>query len=442
MEAIGKMIEKTIKEYAENVYRTVTTAEVTELSKDKKGYVTVAADRTIFHPLQGGQSADTGYIEPLDSLRAGGADPAGVRDSTETVSAGQPRALRYEVTAVAERDGVVVHTLSVKDAPALSAGTRIRMTIDWDHRFDNMQRHCGEHILSGALHRLYGGVNHGFHMGEDCMTIDISLEDDPEYSGRPLTFEMVEAAEYEANKVIWRDEPVSVTFFPTHDEALKMPLRKELTIDRDITVVTVGDLSDPSDCVACCGTHPSSAGQVGLIKVFRVMYNKGMYRIFFEAGQRAYLACRDDYDTLMHIAQDLSAGRQDAAQKYDAQKAKNSDARERLFNIVGMIKKKETGELAEALASGTPVIRYYDLLKPDEISDIGLSLLGKIPSLLVLITSSENAVLLFSDTADCGMIVKQYAPLNGGKGGGKKDFARAVFPSSAEAKAFAGSLAE
>ncbi len=95
MEAIGKMIEKTIKEYAENVYRTVTTAEVTELSKDKKGYVTVAADRTIFHPLQGGQSADTGYIEPLDSLRAGGADPAGVRDSTETVSAGQPRALRY-----------------------------------------------------------------------------------------------------------------------------------------------------------------------------------------------------------------------------------------------------------------------------------------------------------------------------------------------------------
>jgi alanyl-tRNA synthetase len=428
MEAISNMIQKTNKIFEQNVYLTEASAKIVDVSKNKNGFVTVVLDGTIFHPEEGGQSADSGYIR-LEDKAASSGTPSG-------------DAARYAVTGVKNDGGVIVHTLAVREAPLLAPGACVRLSIDWEHRFDNMQRHCGEHILSGVLHKMYGGVNRGFHMGEECMTIDISLEDDAKYAGRPLDIDMLEAAELEANKVIWRDEPVTVSFFPTREGAEQMPLRKKLAIDKDISIVTIGDPSDPSDCVACCGTHPSSTGQVGLIKIFRVMANKGMYRVFFEAGKRAYIACRDDYSSLMHIAKDLSAGRQDAVSKYDSQVQKNSEVRERLYNITGVIKKKEAGEIAKALASGTPVIKYYEFLTSDDISDIGLSLLGGIPSLLILVSRKANTVFLFSDKADCGGIVRERAKEMGGKGGGKKEFARAVFPSGEAARTFAEKAAE
>ena len=243
----------TIKLYQQDVYLKECEAVILELQEDR-----VVLDRTIFFPTGGGQSCDLGFL--------GG----------------------QEVLDVSEKDGLIYH--QVRSAASLKEGSRILCRIDWDRRFDNMQRHCGEHILSGICYREFGGINRGFHMGEDYMTIDISLEEDPSIT--EITWEMAKRAELFANQVIWSDAPVTVRRFQTRQEAEQLPLRKALAIDEEISIVCVGDIRNAADCVACCGTHPSSAGQVGLVKIYKIEHYKGMFRIYFEAGKRALL----DYD--------------------------------------------------------------------------------------------------------------------------------------------------
>ena len=87
---------------------------------------------------------------------------------------------------------------------------------------------------------------------------------------------MARAAESDANRVIWSDLPVTVSHFDYRVDAEKMPLRKVLAFEDDISVVSVGDIADPADCVACCGTHPKTSGQVGLVKIYKVEKNKDM----------------------------------------------------------------------------------------------------------------------------------------------------------------------
>ena len=101
------------------------------------------------------------------------------------------------VVDVYEKNGEIFHRCVEKESK-LQIGDEIELAIDWEHRFDNMQRHCGEHILSGKFYELYGGVNRGFHMGEDYMTIDISLEENPDFT--KITWEMAKADELETNR--------------------------------------------------------------------------------------------------------------------------------------------------------------------------------------------------------------------------------------------------
>ena len=202
----------TIKLYQQDVYQQQCQAVVKAVDQD-----TVLLDQTIFFPTGGGQSCDLGTIDGL------------------------------EVTEVYEKDDLVYHRLSVP--PAFQEGMQVHCRIDWDRRFDNMQRHCGEHILSGICYQLFGGINRGFHMGQDYMTVDIALEENPEI--KEITWEMAKEAELAANQVIWSNAPVTVRHFETREEAEKMPLRKALAIDEEISIVCVGDVKNASDCVAC-----------------------------------------------------------------------------------------------------------------------------------------------------------------------------------------------
>ncbi|MBR4410472.1 MAG: alanyl-tRNA editing protein, partial [Firmicutes bacterium] len=142
----------TIRLYRENVYLKETTGCITSKEATKKGTL-VTLDRSLFFPEGGGQNADRGTI-------------AG-----------------FSVLDVQEKEDQIYHLVDCTpdQLPDAGSDTQVLQLLDWDHRFDNMQRHCGEHIVSGIFAREYGGVNRGFHMGEDYMTIDISLEDDPDY---------------------------------------------------------------------------------------------------------------------------------------------------------------------------------------------------------------------------------------------------------------------
>ena len=391
---------KTIKLFQSDVYRRIADAVVLQFDKDNsKNTSCLVLDCTIFFPTGGGQSCDLGTING------------------------------FEVIDVFEKENIVYHILKGCDA-SIETGDTVSLEIDWDRRFDNMQRHCGEHILSGIFFRLFGGVNRGFHMGEDYMTIDISLEADENYS--EINWEMAMQAELEANKVIWGNTKVSAYHFDTKAEAEKMPLRKALSLENDITIVTIGDISNPADSVACCGTHPSTAGQVGMVKIYKIEPNKGMFRIFFEAGQRALAHYDTRFDIMTKLENDLSASHTNLLSKYETQKEKARQIKDRLYHLSKEFIRREILDLKES----NDRIRQYNFLDSNDIMEIGNAMSPEIDDILFLIDDITNTVFIFSSKNDCGALVKEYAPSLEGKGGGGKNFARAVFPSSDRALSF------
>lgn len=381
--------------FKENVYQKTVTAKVTFTQHSDKGLL-VVLDRTIFFPTGGGQSCDKGTID------------------------------EYIVTNVYHYSGEVYHLIE-DDNCTLKIGDTVTLTIDWEHRFDNMQRHCGEHILSGILHREYGGVNRGFHMGEEYMTIDISLEDNPKYTA--LSWDMLLSSELYANEVIWENLPVITRHFDTHDEASKLPLRKALTLDEDITIVSIGSTKNPSDCVACCGTHPAYAGQVGLIKIYKVEPNKGMFRVFFEAGKRAFKNYQNDYNIITTLGNSLSAGTSDIMEKYKANQNKQKEIRTELHQIKKLYLSKEADEIKTEM--GSFYVRKYDAVSIDDLLHLSRDITEAIKDMAFLVHEPSNTVLLLSNGSkkyDCGKLVKENASIYNGKGGGNKNSARAIFP--------------
>lgn len=382
----------TIKLFREDVYLREITAKVMEFLPETGA---VRLDRTVFFPGGGGQSCDRGTIGGFS-----------IKDSYE--------------------DGEdVFHLIDGQ----VNVGEDVLCILDWEHRFDNMQRHCGEHILSGMFYREYGGVNRGFHMGEDYMTIDISLVDSKDYD--VLTYEMAIHAQNCTNKAIWENLPVQTRLFPTGKEAEGLPLRKSLAIEDNVSIVCVGDPKNASDCVACCGTHPSTSGQVGLLKVYKVEKNKDMFRVYFDAGARAMADYEEKHDIILDLGKQFSAGKDDLLQKIAAQEARNSDTRTRFATLRRSVTDQRVAEITEVLNRNEEdfLVYTYDDMSVDDALPIGRQVADKVKKLLILIIPSENTLLLFSDgNVHCGKLVKENASIYNGKGGGSDTNARAIFP--------------
>ena len=383
----------TIKLYQQDVYMKECTSTITSVDGN-----VIQLDQTIFFPTGGGQSCDLGTIGGM------------------------------KVVEVFEEGEEVFHRLAEGASPEV--GQQVECEIDWARRFDNMQRHCGEHILSGIFFREFGGINRGFHMGDDYMTIDISLEEDPSIT--EITWEMAKHAELCTNEVIWSNAPVTVCRFETREEAEKMPLRKKLAIDEEISIVCVGDINNAADCVACCGTHPSTAGQVGLVKLYKVEKNKGMFRIYFEAGKRALLDYDKKHDLLTVLGNRYSAGPDDLLNKMDARKEKDQAIKNELHVLRQSVIESRVASIREDLAAAGPddiLVYEFGDMKTDDLLNIGRPVMDEVKKLLLIISPQDNTLLLFSDgTVECGKLVKENASIYNGKGGGSKNNARAIFP--------------
>lgn len=386
----------TIKLFQSDPYTKCFSSEIQSLETAGEN-ITIILEETAFFPTGGGQSCDLGIIDNLPVLD------------------------------VFEKNGLIYHR--VANAGTLKAGDRVACQIDWPHRFKNMQRHCGEHILSGMFFKEYGGVNRGFHMGEEYMTIDISLEENPEFT--TITWDMATHIEKLANQAIWENSPVITRRFESREEATKLPLRKALSIEEGIIVVCVGSIENPSDCVACCGTHPRSAGEVGLIKILKVESNKGMFRVYFKAGEEAFLDYQEKHDIITKLNSKFSAATFDLLEKISIQEAKNNAFRRQLNIFKQLILKERTAETEAALAASTNiVVLTFEALKLEELTQIGRAVTKSISKLLLLISPEESTVLFFSNgkTVDCGKLVKETSSIYNGKGGGNDSQARAIFP--------------
>ncbi len=406
----------------------------------------IQMDQTAFFPEGGGQGADHGVIQ---------------------VSSQGSQDVAFSVVDAQEDGDLIWHTVCLPD-PAdgsseptgelctiLSEGCKVHCILDWDRRFEHMQRHCGEHLLSGAFYRLFGGANHGFHMGQDYMTIDIALEDQS-----PVTPEMAHQAEMLANQAIWDDLPVSVSYFDTREKAEQLPLRKALAFDEAISIVTIGELSEtsdtePADCVACCGTHPSTTGQVGLIKIYKVEKYKDMARIYCDAGGKALTDYQRKHEILTNEANRYSASVEEFPEKLRIQEEKMNAVRNELYHLkkayIEAEKEKLDAVLGDINQSGskTPVILYPLLhLSMDDAFTMAKSYMGNIragkthPLLLLYVPAQTSCVLVSDGTVHCGKLVKEYASFYQGKGGGNDVSARAIFTSDEDARLFADLLSK
>ncbi len=229
---------ETVKLYYENAYTAEFDAQVLSCTEGKGGYL-VVLDRTAFYPEGGGQGADHGTLGAAN------------------------------VTDVHEKDGVITHTCT----QPLTVGDTVHGQIDWQRRFDHMQQHSGEHIVSGMLCSTYHCDNVGFHLGAETVIIDYNAE---------LTWEQVLAVERRANQYLWENHPFVVTY-PTAEElaALDYRSKKELTGSVRITSFPGADMC------ACCGTHVSRSGEVGLVKFLSCQKFRGGVRLELLCGQRA-----------------------------------------------------------------------------------------------------------------------------------------------------------
>lgn len=401
--------------YQSNPYAAVNEAVITAV-REKNGFDVIACDESVFYPEGGGQPSDTGKVSPAGSQQTFGVTRA------------------FDESLV----GDVWH---ITDAPAgtFSIGDRVTLSIDRDLRFRNMQRHCGEHMLSGTMDTLFGGVNKGFHMGDEYITIDIDL------GGRMLTDEELDLAERTVNEAIWADLPVTVTWFDDYESSLALPVRKKVPHGGRVSVVTVGDPDDPYDCIACCGTHPARSSEVGLLAIYKREPNKGMNRIYFDCGKAAFEKLSADSRTLAEAARRYSCSPSDLPGRLDAEADSISSLKARLAAMTAYIKDAEKekilGSAANAGASG--YIYSSDTLNADDLLKLGFSVINEVPGLFLIMRQPESHTCLLlssSEERKCGAIVKEKVKGFNGKGGGRDDNARAIFPTTADMDAFIGEI--
>ena len=400
--------------YRTDRYARECVTKVTEI-QEKNGLAVIACEDSVFYPEGGGQPSDTGTVTLADR--------------------------QFNVTSAHDQslEGPVWH---YTDAPAgtFAAGDEVTLRIDWDARFVNMQRHLGEHMLSGTFNSLYGGVNKGFHMGEDYITIDIDL------GGRMLTENELYAAEDMVNQAIWADLPVTVTWFDDYESSLVLPVRKQVPHDGRVSVVTVGDLQNPYDCIACCGTHPSSSGEVGLLVIYKCEPNKGMNRVFFDCGSKALMKLTCDHRMLAGIARRYSCSPADLPGRLDAEAETVSSLKGRISAFASFVSENEKSSILADIADCSAASYTYtsDLLSTDELLKLGFAVIKEVSGkLLIFMQPEARTCLLFSDGApECGKLVKENASKYGGRGGGRNDNARAVFTEIKDMKAFAAAIAE
>ena len=238
-------------------------ANILERAQHQK-QLAVVLDRTYFYPTSGGQPCDEGQI------------------------AGTP----VTDVIIRESDQAVLHIM----AGEVWSGNPVSAEIAWPRRFDHMQQHTGQHILSQAFIRAAAAETVGFHLGQEYSTIDLHRSD--------LTGSQVEQAETIANQIIWENRPVTARFV-SQEEAGNLPLRKIPPVNsHQLRLIDI----DSFDLTACGGTHVTRTGEVGMIKIVKLERRNQELRVTFQCGRRALLDYRQKNRIVNKLAADLTVG--------------------------------------------------------------------------------------------------------------------------------------
>lgn len=356
--------------------------------EEVKGLFKVALDRTAFYPEGGGQPADHGTLGSA------------------------------AVTDVHEKDGVVLHTCD----RAVETGQTVTGSIDWARRFDHMQQHSGEHIISGILCAGYHCDNVGFHLGADVVTIDYNAD---------ISWEQALDAERRANEIIWADRAAEIAYpSPAELAALDYRSKKELT--GKVRIVTFPE----ADCCACCGTHVLRAGQVGLVKVLSCQKFREGVRIEIVCGGRALRYLDTVYDQAKAVGQRLSVKPADTYAAVERLAAELSAAKAR----IAALEETAFAAIAKEQAGKGDVVLFQPAMKGDSVRRLADAAAHQCGGLAAVFAGEDGQfayALVRADGGDISALVRELNKTLRGRGGGRNGFAQgSVQAARSEIEAF------
>nr|WP_265182917.1 DHHA1 domain-containing protein [Bacillus gaemokensis] len=373
------------KLYYTDVYQQIFTAQVIKQDHDNEGKLYVTLTETAFYPTGGGQPHDTGTLNDA------------------------------HVINVEEVNGEIRHFLSKELHTKEITGQ-----IDWQRRFDHMQQHTAQHILSAAFWDHFNIPTIGFHLGKETVTIDLDTPD--------ISIETATRALQIANQIVFENHPIHIQWMNL-EEAKQLPLRKEPTITENIRVVII----DNYDYNGCGGTHPKYTGEVGPLHIIGWDRNKGGIRLTFVAGWRALKVMGQHQQIMNDVSKQLNSKESDISTKVKQLLISQKENEKVLQTINEKLLFVEANELlqqSKEIHTGTLISKVFTNRSMQEIAKLST----------IITEQSENAITCFvteneeklqcvltcgnAVTANMNTILKNVLPVIEGKGGGNQKSAR------------------
>ena len=368
--------------YYEDVYCREFDAVVLECREAKKGFH-ILLDESAFYPEGGGQPSDKGTLGEV------------------------------QVTEVHEKDGELLH---YTDKP-LTVGEHVHGVIDWNRRFDLMQQHSGEHMVSGLVHEAYGYDNVGFHMGSDVITID--------FNGMIDEDQMAQIEE-QVNRKIWEDRAVEITY-PSSEELKELPYRSKKELTGKVRIVRFPG----ADLCACCGTHVTHTGEIGMVKLLSVVKFRDGVRMEMISGKRVL-----DYLNV------VNAQNHQVSVLLSAKADKTASAVSRLlddnFRLTGSVARMEEQMLvreAEQCEGKEQVLLFKEGLEADSVRRLTDMLTQKCQGRCAVFSRNPDGSFKYAigeKEGDLRQFTKEMNSALNGRGGGKPFFVQGSVQASEE----------
>ncbi len=347
-------------------------ASVLECIQEADGRFRILLDRTAFFPEEGGQGADSGTLGDL------------------------------KILDVQIKKDLIYHYV----AKPLKEGSLVKGHVDWAQRFDYMQQHTGEHIISGLVHSEYGYDNVGFHLGAEEVTLD--------FNGT-LHLEQMREIERAANRVIWRNLPVLVSF-PPSEVLAKLEYRSKLALTENVRIVEIPGV----DVCACCAPHVESTGQIGMIKVVNIQSHRGGVRVNILCGERALSDYSLRQDSVGAISVLLSAKQDKVTEAVKRLKEEGLQAKERANDLQAKFLALQVDALPSPEYSPNAVL-FTGELDAIAVRNTVNGLCARYPGYCAVFSGDEASgyrYIVGSASSDCREIARLLRERFGAKGGG------------------------
>ncbi|WP_042202196.1 alanyl-tRNA editing protein [Paenibacillus camerounensis] len=381
----------TDKLYYESAYIQDWETKVSRIVEKEDGLYLVL-EQTAFYPHGGGQPCDTGTIGGIPVL---------------------------DVTLEGSE---VFHKVE-----SLPGGAEVSCSLDWERRFDHMQQHSGQHLLSAVFRELCGAMTLSFHLGADYATIDVELT---ELS--PARMLKVEA---EVNRQIYRNRSIT-SYFVNGEELARLPLVKQPTVTENIRIVEIEGI----EYNACGGTHVPSTGAIGMIKLLRADKQKGNIRVTFKCGGRALAEFNDNVRILGALSAKFNTGKDEIMDRIEKMEQEQKQLQAELTALKELNDGYAAHELLAAQAQDSRIIaRSYEQKSLKDLQSLAVKLTALTDLPVLLLSAAENK-LVFAQSGNaglsCGAFFKEHLGSFGGKGGGSDKLAQAGFTDYEQAQAF------